>query len=110
MDTDDINSCAKIRKTVKDIINHGTYYKKNFQNISPFIHFLESASNNGIQLSDAVAYSIRRFLRKKVYGLYSNIDQYNDNIFTNLIKLKFRNYPNFLGSGLKIYPNIVIGI
>lgn len=111
MDDKNKNQIVEIRDMFKDIILNGTYYVKRFKYINPLIHFLNSASNIGIQLADAITFSIKRYLDMKIYGkTLSRLNKKNEFIFKDLIAPKIRNYPQILGFGLKIKPNINIKI
>jgi len=109
MDNSDRNKNAEIKKNFKGIIINGTYYKKNFEYIPSYIHFLNSDSNDGIQLCDAISYSIKRFIDIEIYkktpGVIGNM---NNTIFKDLVLPKIRNFPQVLGFGLKIYPSVKI--
>lgn len=111
MDDNNKNQIVKIRELFKEIIINGTYFVKKFRFIDPFIHFLNSASNNGIELADVITYSIKRFLDMKIYKKTSSrLNKRNDLIFKDLVMPKIRNYPQILGFGLKITPSFNIKI
>ena len=93
-----------------DILKKAIYSKENpsyieIRNIIPKIYFLKSKESMGIQIADNVAFCVRRWLRHICYGEGSEeLDEIN-NICFKLIKNKFREYPDCLQKGLKIYPN-----
>jgi hypothetical protein len=109
---DDMNKtkCVEFRELFNIIIKNGTYNLKEFQRLQPFIHFLDSASNDGIQISDLITYIIRQIIIKKIYLKGNANDTINKHIFNSLIKPKIRGYPTFIGFGLKIIPEPKIKI
>jgi len=93
-----------------DILKKAIYSKEHpsdikIKNIVPKIYFLKSKESIGIQIADNVAYCVRRWLRHIIYqeGI-EELDEINDKCF-DLIKNKFREYPNCIQRGLKIYPD-----
>lgn len=93
-----------------DILKKAIYSKEHpsdikIRNIVPKIYFLKSKESMGIQIADNVAFCVRRWLRYIVYqNQLEELDKINNKCF-DLVKCKFREFPDCLQKGLKIYPN-----
>ena len=73
--------------------------------------FIDSSNRIFIQLTDSIAYIVRRYIRKTIYGGNNSIDLVCHSAF-QIIKPKFDKSPygKILGCGLKIFPNQTITI
>jgi len=103
---DDENDKWNQRKL--DILKSAIYYHEynpsyiKITNIIPTIYFLESHKCMGIQIADAVGFSVRRKLRYTIYENEGEVDKINNKSF-ELIKNKFHKYPDCLQKGLKFF-------
>jgi len=85
-------------------LKHGTEYS-NLELINKDIVFLDSKSNNMLQITDCISYAVRKYHRKNT-GNTQYIQKWED--YYNYIKPRFRNKNNKHHIiGLKIFPEIL---
>jgi len=106
MDTENDTIDFHKRRLVQLKVYYGTKYVKLREHIIPESHFLKSHLNSGIQLADAVVYSVRRFLEDELYGSEGVIGKRNNKIFKEYVYQKIRAYPNCKGRGIVFFPKI----